>query len=261
VSDDTWVFQNKNDLIYIENTLTKKVLGSTNDGKVSLEDYEEGNADQLWKKGEPDAEGYLTLQNSGEPKVLTPIVLTAISESSLEIKDLKDEDSKSKFINTLFTEIPKERKCDITYVKFFERRGDLEAQKNKVVSPTEFKDDSDLSLNEFVHDLIPTAGITAANVTDIDTNYVNELTKKIEELRGQIEQMEKDYQLRIKELELNEREKKKLEEDHKREIKELEKKIREISEKQPLLEEASEQLLAWPKTSLIKKSLAWHGCQ
>ena len=33
------------------------------------------------KKGEPDAEGYFTLQNSGEPKVLT-----AINESSLEIK-------------------------------------------------------------------------------------------------------------------------------------------------------------------------------
>merc|ERR1711971_1298081 len=118
-------------------------------------------------------------------------------------KDLKDEVSKSKFINILFTEIPKERKCDITYVKFFERRGDLEAQKNKVVSPTEFKDDSDLSLNEFVHDLIPTAGITAANVTDIDTKCIDELTKKnkeqkrrLEELRGQIEQMEKDYQLR-----------------------------------------------------------------
>ena len=84
VSDETWVFQNKNDLIYIENILTQKVLGSTNDGKVSLEDYEEGKADQLWKKGEPDAEGYLTLQNSGEPKVLT-----AISESSLEIKGMR----------------------------------------------------------------------------------------------------------------------------------------------------------------------------
>ena len=48
---------------------------------VILEDFEEGKAEQLWKKGEPDAEGYFTLQNSGEPKVLT-----AVSESSLEIK-------------------------------------------------------------------------------------------------------------------------------------------------------------------------------
>jgi hypothetical protein len=81
VSDETWVFQNKNDLIYIENILTKKVLGSTNGGKVSLKVYREGKADQLWKKGEPDAEGYFALQNFGESKVLT-----AISKSSLEIK-------------------------------------------------------------------------------------------------------------------------------------------------------------------------------
>ena len=43
--------------------------------------FEEGKAHQLWKKGELDAEDYFTLENSGVPKVLT-----AISESSLEIK-------------------------------------------------------------------------------------------------------------------------------------------------------------------------------
>ena len=42
---------------------------------------EEGKAHQLWKKGEFDAENYFYLENSGVPKVLT-----AISESSLEIK-------------------------------------------------------------------------------------------------------------------------------------------------------------------------------
>ena len=36
------------------------------------------------KKGEIDAEDYFTLENSGEPKVLT-----AISESSLEIKGMR----------------------------------------------------------------------------------------------------------------------------------------------------------------------------
>ena len=60
-------------------------MGSTSDGKV-IEEVKvvEGKADQLWKKGEPDAEGYFTFQNSGEPKVLT-----AISESSLEIKGMR----------------------------------------------------------------------------------------------------------------------------------------------------------------------------
>ena len=80
-SDEKWVFKYKTDLIYIENISTKKVLGSTKDGKVSPENYEEGKAEQLWKKGELDAEDYFTLENSGVPKVLT-----AISESGLEIK-------------------------------------------------------------------------------------------------------------------------------------------------------------------------------
>ena len=81
-SDDLWIFKTKgDDMIYIENTSKAKVLGATSDGKVIQEFLVEGKADQLWKKGEPDAEGYFTLQNSGEPKVLT-----AISESSLEIK-------------------------------------------------------------------------------------------------------------------------------------------------------------------------------
>ena len=57
-----------------------KVLSAKSYGEVILEDFQKGKTEQLWKKGEPDAEGYFTLQNSGEPKVLT-----AISESSLEI--------------------------------------------------------------------------------------------------------------------------------------------------------------------------------
>ena len=61
-----------------------KDLGATSNGKVIQKFLVEGKADQLWKKGEPDAEGYFTLQNSGEPKVLT-----AISESSLEIKGMR----------------------------------------------------------------------------------------------------------------------------------------------------------------------------
>ena len=69
------------DMIYIENTSKAKVLGATSDGKVIQEFLVEGKADQLWKKGKPDAEGYFSLQNSVKPKDLT-----AISESSLEIK-------------------------------------------------------------------------------------------------------------------------------------------------------------------------------
>ena len=81
VSNETCVFNDKNGSIYIENTITTKVLGVINDSIVSWEDYVEGNAQQLWIKGEPTVEGYFTLENVGEP-----MVITAISESSLEIK-------------------------------------------------------------------------------------------------------------------------------------------------------------------------------
>ena len=56
-------------------------MEAKNDGEVILEDFEDGNADQLWKKGESDADGYFTLENSKVPKVIT-----AISKSGLEIK-------------------------------------------------------------------------------------------------------------------------------------------------------------------------------
>ena len=56
-------------------------MGTTNEGKVILGALEEDRADQLWKKGEPDNEGYFSLENSQVPKVMT-----AISSQSLEIQ-------------------------------------------------------------------------------------------------------------------------------------------------------------------------------
>ena len=81
-SDDDWKFKPQiNGLIYIENTSKTKVLGSTSDGKVIEEVKVEGKAEQLWKKGVPNDEGYFTLENSKVPKVMT-----AISSNSLEVK-------------------------------------------------------------------------------------------------------------------------------------------------------------------------------
>ena len=83
-SVDSWVFKSKRgDLIYIENSSKKWVLGAKSDGRVIQEVFVEGKAGQLWKKGKPDAEGYITLESK---KVLLPMVLTAISETGLEIK-------------------------------------------------------------------------------------------------------------------------------------------------------------------------------
>ena len=80
-SDEDWNFKTKDDLIYIENISKTKVLGTSNDGEVVLEDFEEDKTEQLWKIGEYKAKGYFTIENSKVPKVMT-----AISSSSLEIK-------------------------------------------------------------------------------------------------------------------------------------------------------------------------------
>ena len=80
-SDQEWSFKTKDDLIYIENISQEKFLESSSDGQVILKDFEEGKAQQLWKKGALDAEDYYTLEHSRVPKVLT-----AISENGLVIK-------------------------------------------------------------------------------------------------------------------------------------------------------------------------------
>ena len=80
-SVDSWIFKTKDNISIIENISKRKVLGATSGGKVIQEVFVAGKADQLWKKGEPDAKGYFTLENSGVPKVIT-----AISESGLKIK-------------------------------------------------------------------------------------------------------------------------------------------------------------------------------
>ena len=81
MSDEEWNFKPKDDLIYIENITKTKTLEAKSWGSVYLEDFEEDEAKQLWKKGEPNAEGYFTLENSSGAK----LVLTATSSSRLKI--------------------------------------------------------------------------------------------------------------------------------------------------------------------------------
>ena len=56
-------------------------MGTTNNGVVNLQNFEKDKAEQLWKKGEPNAEGYFTLENHKVPKIMT-----ATSSNSLELK-------------------------------------------------------------------------------------------------------------------------------------------------------------------------------
>ena len=84
---DNWNFKTKDDLIYIENSSETKVLEALRNGTVILKNFEEDKAEQLWKKGEPNAEGYFTLESSTVPKVLTAIASVGQGPAeSLEIK-------------------------------------------------------------------------------------------------------------------------------------------------------------------------------
>ena len=83
VSDQDWNFKpGKDGLIYIESITDNQVLEFRKlDNNVVLEEFEEDKAEQLWKKGEPDDEGYFTLENSKVPKIMT-----AFSETVLKVK-------------------------------------------------------------------------------------------------------------------------------------------------------------------------------
>ena len=62
-------------------------METTNDGEVIFEKFVKGKAEQLWKKGEPNAEGYFTLENYKVPKVLTAIASVGQGPAeSLEVK-------------------------------------------------------------------------------------------------------------------------------------------------------------------------------
>ena len=86
MSDDEWNFKTirfiyQGELICIENINKTKVLGTKNNSKVILKNFEENKPEQLWKKGEPNAEGYFTLENYKVSKFMT-----ATSSTSLELK-------------------------------------------------------------------------------------------------------------------------------------------------------------------------------
>ena len=92
MSDDEWNFKTKDDLLfYIENISKTKVLATKNDGEVILKDFEEDEAEQLWRKGGTNDEGYFSLINAKlqggwvtDTKLVTAKIMTAISSSILK---------------------------------------------------------------------------------------------------------------------------------------------------------------------------------
>ena len=79
-SNDTWNFSAEENF-RIEKYSNNKVLGATIHGKVIEQNFVENKAEQLWKKGVEDDEGYFTLKNFENSKLMT-----AISKYGLETK-------------------------------------------------------------------------------------------------------------------------------------------------------------------------------
>ena len=75
MSDDEWNFKTTDDYFYIENISKNKVLETSSDGKITLEDFEEGKEGQLWYQETsyaPNARGYFILRDFNFKLVLTP---------------------------------------------------------------------------------------------------------------------------------------------------------------------------------------------
>ena len=184
------------------------------------------------------------------------IIVNKVSKGVL--KTFKEEALKFDFLNTLFAGIPEERKCVYSNVKFFGRISDLEDEKDKLFSPTEFKDDSDLSLNDFVHGWIPTVEITDTNVADIDIELFDDMTKKMESMAQQLQEKddlwkEERHQLEAQRIKENEETRKMMKElqklrkidaeESKRQIKELEdQRIKDSEESRKLQEETEQEM-------------------
>ena len=80
-SNDEWTFVEKDSMMIIKNTSKNKVLGSTADGKVTLEEFDEANIGQSWIQKKSTNEHYFTFKNADSMKFLT-----AVSEDALEVK-------------------------------------------------------------------------------------------------------------------------------------------------------------------------------
>ena len=127
------------------------------------------------------------------------IIVNKVSPGVLEM--FSEEAEKFNFLNTLFAGIPEERKCVYSNVKFFGRISELEDRKDKLFSPTELKDDSGLPLNDFVHDWIPTVEITDTNVSNVNTELFDEMTKKVERLAQQLHENSDQWKEERRQLE------------------------------------------------------------
>ena len=89
-SSDEWNFLVKGDFIIIENTSNKKVLGIKNNDEVSMKDFANNAAEQLWEKEETEKEGFFVLKSSKSNKVLSAKVKSKYRIHALYVHVLED---------------------------------------------------------------------------------------------------------------------------------------------------------------------------
>ena len=171
------------------------------------------------------------------------IIVNKVSNRILKL--FKEEALKFDFLNSLFAGIPEDRRCVYSNVKFF---GELDALKDVddvFLSPREFKDDSDVTLLDFVYKIVPSIQITETNVTEIKTDMFEEMTNKMELMAKQLlesdeEWKEQRHQLESQRIKENEEYKKLLEELKDQRIKEFEENRKQLDELQKQIKDLLE---------------------
>ena len=81
-SKEIWKFSDHSSAVNIENTSKNTLLRATSDDSVCEVD---AAATPIWKKGDPNADGYFTLTSLKSQKVLT-----AVSDESFEMRGRVD---------------------------------------------------------------------------------------------------------------------------------------------------------------------------
>ena len=189
-----------------------------------------GLADEVLRKkaGEAISEGlrkggsykviFFVTQESGRVNQQDATTLNLVLDAAVEIgmdygiivnkvpkrilKLFEDEAKKIDFLNSLFAGIPEERKCVYSNVRFFGRMSSLADKDDTIISPTELKDDSDVTLLDFVDKIVPKIKITETRVTEIKTDMFEEMKNQMESMARQLQEKDEQWKEERRQLEV-----------------------------------------------------------
>ena len=196
------------------------------------------------------------------------IIVNKVSNRILKL--FKKEALKFDFLNSLFVGIPEDRRCVYSNIKFFGKLNTLEDEDDVFLSPHEFKDDSNVTLLDFVYNIVPSVQITETNVNEIKTDMFEEMTNKMEFMAKQLlerdeEWKEQRHQLESQRIKENEEQKKLLEElkdqrikefeENRKQRDELQKQIKNLLENKEISEKRKKEEITALKNQIIKRQV------